>query len=303
MEKDYLIQKWLRNELTNEEQATFNALKDASFYEEIIQESQRFKADKHISIPSFETLENRLPDKKSTLSSSWITLISKIAAILIIGLGIFYFFNNKKSEVIKTQYADNKSIILPDNSIVKLNELSRLEYNTTTWKKQRSLQLNGEAYFDVEKGMRFDVNTPNGTVSVLGTEFNVLDRDSIFKVSCYEGLVEVTYKNKITKLPAGKEFAIVKNIEQHTHTVLAQPKWLKNMSAFDNTLFADVIFEFEQQYNVKVQINIIGNDSMRFTGAFTNNNLENALKAITHPFNLSYEIKNKQQVIIWDEEQ
>lgn len=301
MEKDFLIQKWLRNELTKEEQAAFNALKEAKLYEEIIEESQRFKADKHISIPAFEVLENRLSDKKTITSASWLTLIYKIAAIVIISLGVFYFFNNKKSEYFQTKYSENKTVVLPDNSIVELNELSSLKYNASTWKKQRSLLLNGEAYFDVEKGMRFDVKTSNGIVSVLGTEFNVLDRDSIFKVSCYEGLVKVNYKNKITKLPAGKELIIVRGTEQHTQTVLAQPKWLKNMSIFEDVLFTDVVFELEQQYNVKVHINLTGDDQMKFTGAFTNNNLDSALKSITHPFNLSYEIKNKKQIIIWNE--
>ncbi|MGQ3677863.1 FecR family protein [Tenacibaculum discolor] len=299
MEKDYLIQKWLRNELTKEEQAAFNSLKEAKLYEEIIQEGQRFKADKHISMPSFESLNNRLPSK--TTSTNWLSIISKIAAVFVIGLGILYFLNTKPVNVFNTQYAESKTITLPDNSIVELNEFSHLEYNRNTWKKQRSIQLKGEAFFDVEKGMRFDVKTSNGIVSVLGTEFNVLDRDSIFKVSCYEGLVKVNYKNKITKLPAGKELIIVRGTEQHTQTVLAQPKWLKNMSTFEDVLFTDVVFELEQQYNVKVHINLTGDDQMKFTGAFTNNNLDSALKSITHPFNLSYEIKNKKQIIIWNE--
>ncbi|TDQ28445.1 FecR family protein [Tenacibaculum caenipelagi] len=300
MKKDDLIQKWLRNELTNEEQAAFNTLEDASFLEEIIQEGQRFKADKHISIPSFESLNNRLPSKKPP-QTNWLLVVSKIAAVFIIGLGIFYFFNAKQVNAFNTQYAESKTITLPDNSIVELNEFSHLEYNSNTWKKQRSLQLKGEAFFDVEKGMRFDVITKNGIISVLGTEFNVLDRDSIFKVSCYEGLVQVNYKNKITKLPVGKELSIIKGIEQKTSTILSQPKWLKNMSVFENVLLSQVVAELEQQYSIKAQLSIQNSD-LKFTGAFTNNNLEKALKSITLPFNLSYEIKNKQHVIIWDEQ-
>ena len=300
MNKDDLIQKWLRNELTDEEQAAFDTLEDANFLEEIIQEGQRFKADKHISMPSFENLNNRLPSK--TTSTNWLSIISKIAAVFVIGLGILYFFNTKQVNVFNTQYAESKTITLPDNSIVELNEFSHLEYNRNTWKKQRSLQLKGEAFFDVEKGMRFDVITKNGIVSVLGTEFNVLDRDSIFKISCYEGLVQVNYKNKITKLPIGKELTIIKGVEQKTNTILSQPKWLNNMSAFENASFINVVSELERQYNIKIQLNIQDSD-LKFTGAFTNNNLEKALKSITLPFNLSFEIKNKQRVIIWDEQQ
>ena len=300
MKKDDLIQKWLHNELTDKEQAAFDALEEAKFLEEIIQEGQRFKADKHISIPSFENLNKRLSSK--TTSTNWFSILSKIAAVFIIGLGMFYFLNTDDVTVFSTRYAESKAFTLPDNSLVRLNEFSHLEYNASTWKKRRSLHLKGEAFFDVEKGMRFDVITKNGVVSVLGTEFNVLDRDSILKVSCYEGLVQVSYDDKITTLPAGKELSIIKGIEQNTHTVLSQPKWLKNMSAFENALFTDVVVELEQQYNIKIQLNI-HNSTLKFTGAFTNNNLDKALKSITHPFNLSYEIKNEQRVIIWDEQQ
>ncbi|WGH74902.1 FecR family protein [Tenacibaculum tangerinum] len=302
MEKDYLLQKWLRNELTDEEQAAFNTLEDAPLCEEIIEESKRFRADKHIAIPSYDSLQSRLLNKKEKNAKKWVSVIYKVAAILVIGLGVFYFFNTKQLHTYTTKHAEAKTITLPDNSVVALNERSHLEYNSNTWKQKRVLKLQGEAFFDVETGTHFDVETPNGTVRVLGTEFNVLDRDSIFTVSCYEGLVQVRYKNKITKLPVGKELRIVKGVAQNTQTILAQPKWLKNMSAFDNVLLTDVVNELEKQYNVKVQFNV-KNSNLLFTGAFANNNLESALKSITHPFNLSYKIQKNQTIIIWDEQQ
>ncbi|CAM1351698.1 FecR family protein [Tenacibaculum crassostreae] len=297
MDKNELIQKWLNNELTYEEQNAFDTLDDAPFLKEIIEEGKRFSAEKHSKTTDFKTLEKRLADKKKT---RWIQIIPRIAAVLLISFGLFYFINNPKNITYNTKYSENKTITLPDNSIVELNELSNLTYQAKNWKNNRTLQLKGEAFFDVEKGMRFDVNTAKGTVSVLGTEFNVLDRDSIFKVSCYEGLVQVSYQNKMIKLPAGKEFTLVNGIEQNTNTALAEPKWLKNMSVFDNIPLVDVIKELESQYNVTVELSI-KNKQTNFTGAFTNNNIESALKAITQPLNLSYEIKNNTEIIISDE--
>lgn len=297
MDKNELIQKWLNNELTYEEQNAFDALDDAPFLKEIIEEGKRFSAEKHSKITDFKMLEKRLADKKKT---RWSQIIPRIAAVLLISFGLFYFINNPTNTTYNTKYSENKTITLPDNSIVELNELSNLTYQVKNWKNNRTLQLKGEAFFDVEKGMRFDVNTTKGTVSVLGTEFNVLDRDSIFKVSCYEGLVQVSYQNKMIKLPAGKEFTLVNGIEQNTNTALAEPKWLKNMSVFDNIPLVDVIKELELQYNVTIELSI-KNKHTNFTGAFTNNNIENALKAITQPLNLLYEKKNNTEIIISDE--
>lgn len=297
MEKNELIQKWLKGELTQKEQIAFDALEDATFFKEIIEEGQRFSAEKHAKVNSFETLEKRLATKKKT---NWIRIIPRIAAAIIISLGLFYFVSNQTSKNINTQFSENKTITLPDNSVVKLNELSNLKYQSKNWRENRTLQLNGEAFFDVEKGSRFQVNTSYGTVRVLGTEFNVLSRDNIFKVSCYEGLVQVSYNQKTVQLPAGSELILNNTTEEKKHIVLATPQWLDNQSVFDRVLLSHVIKELEKQYQVSVVSNL-KNSNVYFTGAFTHNRLESALKAITHPFNLTYTIKNKTEIIISDE--
>ncbi|CAL2102483.1 FecR family protein [Tenacibaculum sp. 190130A14a] len=297
MEKNELIEKWLKNELTPDEQVAFDALEDAPFFNEIIEEGQRFNAKKHAQVTSFETLENRLSAKNNT---NWKKIIPRIAAALIIGFSLFYFVNNPSIKEFDTQYSESKTITLPDHSVVQLNELSKLEYQSKNWEENRNLDLKGEAFFDVEKGSRFDVNTSYGTVSVLGTEFNVVSRDGLFRVSCYEGLVEVRYNEKTVKLPAGSEFVLTNTSEEKRNIVIATPQWLHNQSIFERVLLKDVITELEKQYKVTV-ISNIQNKEIYFTGAFTHTNLESAIKAITHPFNLTYNIKNKTEIIISDD--
>ena len=74
---------------------------------------------------------------------------------------------------------------------------------------KRDLTLEGEAYFKVQKGQTFSVNTTDGVVKVLGTHFNVKQRNNYFEVNCYEGLVSVTYNNETVKLPPGKTFRLI----------------------------------------------------------------------------------------------
>lgn len=295
MDKEYLVKKWLNNELSSAEREVFNALEDANLYEEIIEEAQRFNGDTNVKVASFETLDKKLADKNSR-SINWIKVLTSLAAILIVGLALFTLINKDQISSFKTNIAQNETISLPDNSIVNLNELSELTYNTSNWDDNRTLDLNGEAYFDVEKGKQFDVNTNFGKVSVLGTEFNVLSRDSIFKVSCYEGLVQVTYNNKDVKLPAGTEFMLASGKDTKSSITIAEPRWLKNMSVFENAPFKEVINELEKQYNVKVQHS--PNLLVNFTGVFEHDNLENAIKSITKPLNLTYTIQNNNEFII-----
>lgn len=298
MDKEQLIIKWLNNDLTEAELKDFNALEDADLFKEIVGEAQRFNGYTNAKVEHFNVLDRKLVSKKSS-SVNWVKVVSSIAAIFVVGFALFTLVNNNQKSVFKTALAQNELIKLPDNSTVNLNELSELEYSKSNWNNDRSLDLKGEAYFDVEKGKRFTVNTTYGSVSVLGTEFNVLSRDSIFKVSCYEGLVQVVYNKRKIDLPAGTAFEFTSGNSSKSTIAVAEPYWLKDMSVFENTSFKSVILEIEKQYKIKVQYPL--ELDLNFTGAFEHNNLENALKSITKPLNLTYVILNTNEVLIKNE--
>ncbi|WP_111683292.1 FecR family protein [Winogradskyella tangerina] len=295
MDNENLLKKWLNNDLSEDEVKAFNNLEDASLYREIVQEAHRFSGNINAEVDDFELLENKLIIKKSS-SLKWLKIASGIAAILVVGFSLFTIINKDQINSFYTDLAQNEVITLPDNSMVNLNELSELTYNSSDWNEQRVLDLQGEAFFDVEKGKRFDVNTALGKVSVLGTEFNVLSKDSIFKVSCYEGLVQVTHNETIINLPAGKEYYLSSGRAETRNIVISEPYWLKNMSVFENASFIDVIKELIKQYNVIVKYP--SDMNVNFTGAFEHDNLENALKSITMPLNLTYTINENNEVII-----
>lgn len=294
MDNKYLIKKWLSDELSQAEEASFKAMDDAELYEEIIQEAQRYSGEHHAKVISFEELDKHLTIEKNNSGTNWRTVAMRIAAVFVIGLALFTFFNQNNVQSFDTELAQTKTITLPDNSIVSLNELSHLEYNSDKWNEKRTLELKGEAFFDVEKGKRFEVHTEFGVVSVLGTEFNIISKEGTFKVSCYEGLVSVNYGKEIVKLPAGTEFVLESENGIKTEVSISEPNWLNNMSVFDNATLDSVLAELEKQYNVKVNY-IADNDIfINFTGAFEHNNLENALKSVTQPLNLIYTINNKE---------
>ena len=295
MDREILIKKWLNNELNDRESEAFNNLEDSKLLKEIVEEVQRFSGTENTKVESFDLLDKKLISSKKS-SIGWMKLVSSIAAIFVVGIGVFTFLNRDQINSYNTEIAQIQSITLPDNSIVKLNELSSLDYDASNWDENRYLNLSGEAFFDVEKGKRFDVNTDYGKVSVLGTEFNVHSRDSLFSVSCYEGLVQVTYNGNTVKLPAGTEFKLSSKHGGKTDIVISEPYWLKQMSVFENTSFVAVIEELQKQYHIDVQYP--PNLNISFTGAFEHNNLENALKSVCQPLNLTYEIQNNNKVII-----
>jgi ferric-dicitrate binding protein FerR (iron transport regulator) len=125
----------------------------------------------------------------------------------------------------------------------------------------------------------------------------VFTKDSIFKVTCYEGLVQVSYSDEVIKLPAGSEFILKSGTAKKSNIITAKPCWLKNMSVFKDASAQAVLLELESQYNITITDSITAN-TLRFTGAFEHDNLNNALKSITQPLGLTYEIINNKEVVI-----
>ncbi|RXK85418.1 FecR family protein [Filimonas effusa] len=67
------------------------------------------------------------------------------------------------------------SVLLPDGTNVWLNSASSLKYPASFSGKERSVELDGEAYFEVApKSAAFIVKTGNLDVQVLGTAFNIM---------------------------------------------------------------------------------------------------------------------------------
>jgi len=288
MKRNYFLAKWLNNEITEEELHSFRR---------IIATTDQLK------IPSFnaeEALKKMKPlhQKKSKVKKvNFLKYSYRVAAMLAILFSAYYFVSNKDTEY-NTQLAEKINFELPDNSKVNLNADSEITFKANKWNKKRELNLKGEAYFSVEKGSKFTVNTSLGSVSVLGTQFNVQVRDAYFEVFCYEGLVSVNYNNKTIKLPAGSSFKVLNSNTEFSNSITeTKPSWLKNNSSFASVPYSYIINELERQYNIEVTYDKALENTL-FTGNFTHTNLETALKAICIPLNLNFTIFNENKVSI-----
>jgi len=286
MNREELIKKWLDDNLNTEEQNAFEQLED---YDKIIRMDsalKNFKAPEFSIDSTYKSIKPKLVTKKPA-SKYWYKPLLKIAAVLAISFSI-YFYSTTLDTKVDTNIAQQNSVILPDASIVNLNSKSTLTFNAYDWQTNREVILDGEAFFKVAKGKKFDVITNDGVVSVLGTQFNVKQREDYFEVTCYEGLVAVKYKNKTITLEPGYTFRILdgKLLANEKESTM-QPSWLHGESSFKSVPLKYVILEFENQYNLKVITENL-DTSRIFTGSFTHNNLDLALQSVSIPLNLSY---------------
>ena len=285
-----LIEKWLSDDLTIEERRAFNTLEDTPFHKKIIEDAFKFKASHFLEMPDFESFKEQISEPEIAVKKlHWIKPMLKIASVLVVGLGIYYvFFLNMKTEV-QTMVAEKTTIELPDTSIIILNALSEVRYNEKKWDSNREIELEGEAFFDVAKGARFDVVTEKGTVSVLGTEFNVKQRGDYFEVGCYEGTVRVVTNSNTEILEMGDNFIWSMGDMLTGRHNQKTPLWTKGSSDFQRIPVSEVLAELARQYDVNITFEGIDGNQL-FTGSFVHTDLEDALISISEPLGLKYVI-------------
>jgi len=290
-----LLDKWLNGELSASEMEAMRA--DPVFAEYLKMDS----FVKRLELPSQDISEG-LKDLKAKRNASSqpkvfkLSPIIKFAAAAAVILMMGYFYMASLTSHYETQVAETQRLQLPDRSQVILNENSQLQFDKKNWNENRTLQLTGEAYFEVAKGEVFDVHSKQGIVSVLGTKFNILDRSGTFSVVCYEGLVQVVRKDHLIKLAAGESVSFTNDSLLTERKYTSLPAWIHNETSFEKAKITWVITELESLYDINIITENIDVD-LQYTGSFTNTNLEAALQTITLSLGLDYVIENKNVTI------
>jgi transmembrane sensor len=115
---------------------------------------------------------------------------------------------------IETPNGGKYEITLPDGTHVSVNAASTLKFPVSFASlKERRVQLQGEAYFEVahNKMVPFRVSSAGQTVEVLGTHFNInaYSNEMVVKTTLLEGSVKILADH-------GKNFKILKPGEEAT---------------------------------------------------------------------------------------
>jgi len=284
MNDDTQLARWLAGQLDNDE---LEVLKNSPRYATLVRIQQNFALIERPNIEDdkmMETIfkqEKRKPKVVPLYSKVWFKAVAA-SIVIIIGLGIIFTLPQKNS----APNGQTMAFALPDASKVILNAGSQSHYSSLNWDDNRSVDLTGEAYFEVAKGKTFAVHTNLGTVTVLGTHFNVKARGSRFDVVCYEGRVRVQFNGHTTILTAHKGLTVDNGILTGAVTTVTneKPAWLTGELVFTKEKLAAVIAELERKYDV--QINADYRSNQTFTGYLPTNNIDSALRslALLYPF-------------------
>jgi len=106
---------------------------------------------------------------KRRSSSHWRWWAAAAVILLVFGAGLLL-----TPQTVTAPRGEMVSVTLPDGSFVELNSGSRIEYNRFFAYTNRTIELEGEAFFRVEQEDHpFVVNANQSVVKVTGTQFNV----------------------------------------------------------------------------------------------------------------------------------
>lgn len=238
------------------------------------------------------------PDTFKTRSFRLGIWVPAAAAVVLVFLCLWNIFLNDPSTRIT---AENRSIThyrLPDGSEISLNAGSNIIFNKKKFTGNRFLRLDGEAFFDVEKGNSFTISTDYGSIMVLGTSFNVHSRANQFSVNCITGKVQIISGDKSRVIEAGETAKLSGHelISYKDNNIIAATGWLKGEFYYENTPLNLVFQEIERQFNVKFagpELN-----EKYFTGSFDTKDLEITLEAVCLPMGLKYEIGKNGKILI-----
>lgn len=183
--------------------------------------------------------------------------------------------NNKiLFNILSTPRGGEYQLVLPDGSKVWLNAASSIRFPTRFDGKDRTVFLQGEAYFEVVKNadMPFRVNLDdNVSIEVVGTHFNIMgysDENEI-KTTLVEGKVKVASQVKSVFLSHSKQ-AVIKKTDRSVIVSNADVEkalaWKNGMIEFDDEDLSYIMRQLSRWYNVDVSF--AGNISLgKYKGA------------------------------------
>lgn len=224
--------------------------------------------------------------------------VYRVAAVVIILLTMgvsFYFIRYQWGKVtLRTGYEETGIFTLQDGSRVVLNANSELTYDRF---RTRQVYLDGEAYFEVEKkpatDAKFHVITPDLTVEVLGTEFNVKRRKRQTEVYLKEGEINLRLEHYHSSLRLKPGDYLSYSALDSSNYVLKQEapaqiptSWKDGVTLLESVPLYQVLDEIKAIYGIHIELE---SDSLKahiLTVALPVEDMNIGLQTLEHALNL-----------------
>ncbi|QHT67479.1 FecR family protein [Rhodocytophaga rosea] len=292
-----LIKKWVAGKASPDERIQLeekwnNALQDESYLQSLPEQERedlRTTSFQNVWKGIYAQEKNRQPARKPAKKvplyarrTFWMAAAS-LVLLLAIGIPALYkFYYESAWLTISTPAGKRRQIKLPDQSLVIINGNSSVRFAKEWDQAQiREVWLKGEAYFSVQhtaSHQKFIVHTSDGLkVEVLGTKFNVFNRQGDTRIVLQEGKVKVSDPTKDYVMKPGE--AVSYSAQMHTITpeiVQVQPivSWKDKIRLYRDVSIQDIFKELQESHGIRVEYK---NQSIKhevFNGSVPNDSIE-----------------------------
>ncbi len=312
-EKEKLIQKLYSGECSKEElEKLFQLVKTLpkeramKVMEELWKQSLQYpELEVERSKKMFGNIKGRIGGKTPIIKPlrksyrRWRLAGMAASLLLVAGLTIWFWSDRTQPVVHTTADLEQKALILPDGSKVKLNSNSTIAYRKT-WndREDRIVKLSGEAFFEVAKKLhtrqKFKVITSDLTVEVFGTVFNVNSRHQQTNVYLEEGQVALKLKHGPEKMKllepgemltySARDRSILANRKSASSELYTS--WKDGTLTFEHSPLTEVLQKIEAIYGISFEIGSEIDDQRKVTAGLPMEKLELVIPMLEQALNL-----------------
>lgn len=213
----------------------------------------------------------------------------------------------RPTDIHQTVVRDAKTaLLLPDSSVVWLNEGSRLTYPSFFPDDERVVRLEGEGYFEVTSDTRrpFYVETERLTVKVLGTRFDVRSHpdENATEAVLLSGKVEVRFDDDRQPVVLAPSQKLTLHKETDTYRIDSVDAeeytlWKNEKLVMEDEELAIIFRKMERWYGIRIVCK--GNLPLhtRYSLTITDEPKEEIFRLLSLTTPIRYKITNKQVVV------
>ena len=307
------LQNWLN--VSEENREYFSDMQEVWIAASDEADEQHFDKERayQLFLEHTESLVRPSLKRKAFTISPWIYVAAMVVIVFFCGTIAFQsgkrVLQNQLTQItVEAPYGSKTKLYLPDGTLVWLNAGSKMSYAQDFGINERSLNLSGEAYFEVTRNeeIPFKVHTEELDVKVLGTKFNFRNYpdDAEVTVNLLEG--KVALHNEIRPM---QELYLVPNermvldkltgkmTKSHVKTENASV-WINDELFFDEELLEDIAKKLMRSYDVEIEVA----DSLknkRFYGSFKimGNTIDEVLQTIASTNRMKYRHEDEKYIL------
>ncbi len=311
IDEDQQLQDW------EQDKAVHQAYADdlSSIWKASAEQIPSFQPDVEASLARFKARINQEEINQTpahTLSDDssnrWMRIAAAVLIIVVAGfVGNKMMASDEEMLFVQTTSEETKSIQLVDGSEITLNEESSLSYPAHFKGDIRQVELNGEAFFDIERkpDQPFTILTTHTQITVLGTSFNVRSEldESTTAVNVATGKVQLTSKKTnesiiLTKGDEGVYNHRSQILNTSTYPSTNAASWLDGRLTFNKTPLTVVVQDLEYYFDVDIDIENTQLEQCKYTSLFNTPKLMDILELLTTAFDMELEQTQKNSYLL-----